>query len=327
MTTLDHINELVAIIRRRLVWILLLSALVAVASFIYHRSIKNTYSTYAKIFPLSINNSSGGSSLQSLKAQFGVMDKSDLDKIYNVIELVNSKNVSLKVVQQQTNNPKFPRIADWLMDDHNTNLRMFQKPIQVNRKDSINYFYAARDLLLANTTVSSEKTEFYSITTTAHNTDLAQAMNEAILQQLSTLYVNMTTEKPRSDLNKIRTMRDSLNAELTAVERAIAGYRDSTQFASRVMVNVPQRKLERTRAEIEQLYANTATAYQNAKFKLLSESPIFQILDKPGEPFSMIQEPAKKKAVTHGILAFIVSSLLFAIPFFWKLVRQELSRI
>lgn len=252
--------------------------------------------------------------------------KSDLDKIYNVIELVKSKNVSLKVVQQApVSTTKFKTLAEWLFYDHNEHLPMFEKKIPLSPDTNTNFF-TARDLLVANTNVTSEKTEFYTISTAAYDQNLAKELNEAILKQLSILYISMTTEKPRSDLMKIKLMRDSLNNELSAVERAIAGYRDSNQLAVKFSIGVPQKKLERTRAEIEQLYTTTATAYQNAKFKLLSESPIFQVLDKPGKPYTMITIPVKKKAMTYGILTFIFSGLWFSRKVFWKLILEELKR-
>lgn len=326
MTTVDFFQNFIHVLKRRAITIVMCSALVTIMSYVYYKSFKKTYQTYSKIFPLSINSSSGGSSLQSLKAQFGVTDKSDLDKIYNIIELVNSKNVSLKVVEQRTSLKQFPRIADWIYYDYNHNLGMFEKKIEYDPKDTLAYLYGARDILLGLTSVTSEKTEFYTITTSAHSKPLAQLLNEAILQQLSILYINMSTEKPRSDLGKIRFMRDSLNAELTAIERSIAGYRDSNLFASKYAIGVPQRKLERTRAEIEELYATTATAYQNAKFKLLSESPIFQVLDKPGEPFTENTIPAKKKAIINGILAAVLLSLLMNYKLFGQMIKDELSK-
>lgn len=325
-TTLDYIQEIFLQIKRRLIIIIILCGIVFVASYLYNKSFKIKYETYSKIFPLSINSTSGSGSLEALKAQFGMGEKSDLDKIYNVIELVNSKNVSLKVVLQPSPNKKYKRIADWILDEYNANLPMFEKKLNVTPKDSVDYYYAARDILLGQTSVNSEKTEFYTITTSAYSKALAQTLNEAILTQLSSLYISMTTEKPRSDLNKIRFMRDSLNDELTAVERRIAGYRDANQLASKVSVQVPQRQLERSRAEIEEMYANTASAYQNARFKLLSESPIFQILDKPGEPFNSIIQPAKKNAAIHSILAFVLLSFIFSSGVWFKMIKTEMAR-
>lgn len=326
-TTIEYINDIGHQIKRRLILILVLCAAVFMGSYVYNKSFKPKYETYSKIFPLSINSTTGSGSLEALKAQFGMSEKSDLDKIYNVTELVNSKNVSLKVVLQPSPNKKYKRIADWIIDEYNTKLPMFGKKMNVTPKDSVDYYFTARDIMLGQISVASEKTEFYTITTSAYSKELAQVLNEAILNQLSVLYIHMTTEKPRSDLNKIKFMRDSLNDELTNIERRIAGYRDANQMAAKMSVQVPQRQLERQRTEIEEMYANTATAYQNARFKLLSESPIFQILDKPGEPFQTKIEPAKKNAAIHAILAFFLLCFVFSSGVWMKMIKAELSKV
>lgn len=327
MTALDYIKEIGEAIKKRWPIMLFLSGVVSVLAFFYFHSFKTQYETYSKIFPLSINTSSGSSPLEAIKSQFGMSQKSDLDKIYNVIELVKSKNVSLKVVAQAPiSSTKYKNLAEWLIADYNENTPLFERKIALSA-DTFTNLLAARDLMVSKTNVTSEKTEFYSISTCAYNKSLAKELNEAILNQLSILYINMTTEKPRSDLMKIKVMRDSLNNELSAIERAIAGYRDSNQLAVKFSIGVPQRKLERTRAEIEQLYTTTATAYQNAKFKLLSESPIFQVLDKPGEPYTMIITPAKKKAMSYGLITFILAGIWFSRLVIRKLIMEELNRI
>lgn len=42
--------------------------------------------------------------MDAIKSQFGISDKTDYDKIYNVNELVNSRTISRKIVASKTNN-------------------------------------------------------------------------------------------------------------------------------------------------------------------------------------------------------------------------------
>ena len=121
-------------------------------------------------------------------------------------------------------------------------------------------------------------------------------------------------------------MRDSLKDELYAVERAIAGFQDANQLSVKYEVNIPQAKLLRTRVEIEQLYAVTVTAYQNAKFKLLSESPIFQILDYPGAPYAYSKPSSKKAALLAFFASFVVLSLFVCRKIFCRIIIDELSK-
>lgn len=322
LETLQHISQK---IKKNIVWIFLFSLIVAIITFFIVRTIKPTYSTFCKIFPLSINKSGGSSPLDAIKSQFGISDKTDYDKIYNVTELVTSKTISANIVSSGTQNKKYKQLADWILYDYNSNLPIWKKKLKWNDKDSNEKIIIAAGLFLAGTTITTDvKSGFTKIVTKFHDKKLAKEAGECILESLSSYYILLATEKPRSDLVKIRIMRDSLKQELYAVERAIAGFQDSNQLSVKYSVNIPQAKLLRTRTEIEQLYAVTVSAYQNARFKLLSESPIFQILDAPGEPYLFEKTSATKLALISFVLAFIFSILIAIRKVFYQLILREI---
>lgn len=325
-TTLETLAELKNKLKSNLILIFIVSiAVAAVYGFIVKQE-KEKFETYSKIFPLSINKSGGGSPIDAIKSQFGISDKTDYDKIYNITELVKSKRVSHKVVKARVNNKKYKSLGEWIIDDFNTHQPFFKKKIKVSTKDSNNKVYTAAGLLLSNVDVKSDKTDFTSIVTKAYNENLAKEINEIILVELSSLYISMTTEKPRNDLYKIGVLRDSLKDELYAVERAIAGFQDANQLSVKYTNSIPQAKLMRTREELEKMYETTATAYQNARFKLLSESPIFQVLDKPGPPYNSVKPSAKNAAVIAFLLSFILFSFWVCRKIFGKLIMDELAK-
>ena len=78
--------------------------------------------------------------------------------------------------------------------------------------------------------------------------------------------------------------------------------------------------------EIEELYTTAATSYQNAKFKLLSESPIFQVLDQAGPPYSYTIPNWKKFAAMAFVISFVVLCLFFCRRIFFRLIIDELSK-
>jgi uncharacterized protein involved in exopolysaccharide biosynthesis len=284
------------------------------------------YSSYSKIFPLSINKGGGSSPVDALKSQFGISDKTDYDKIYNVRELVTSKTLSAAIVQSASGLSKYPSLTAWLIEDHNAHRSFWKKKIKANPKDSIDYHITGASLLLGHTKVNNDtKTNFTTITTEAHDPNLSQVMNERILAELSNYYIRMVTEKPRTDLEKIKIMRDSLNDEMYNTERAIAGFIDANQMSVKSSTQLPQSKLVRKLKEVEQLYVNTSTSYQNAKFKLLWESPIFQVLDKAGPPYGFNKPNWKKNAVIAFILTFFLLSLFFSRKVIWRMIETELS--
>ncbi|KXK41705.1 MAG: hypothetical protein UZ11_BCD004001800 [Bacteroidetes bacterium OLB11] len=148
---------------------------------------------------------------------------------------------------------------------------------------------------------------------------------DEILFSISDYYIEFSTAKPRSDLIHIGYMRDSLRQELYKIERNIAGFQDSNVLASKASSFVPQAKMIRNKAELEQLYAVTVTAYQNARFKLLSESPIFQVLDYPSEPLTFEQPAYKKSAAIVFALSFFLSCLFVSRKPIWRFVLQDIK--
>jgi uncharacterized protein involved in exopolysaccharide biosynthesis len=326
LTTLEILKELKNQLKSNLILILIVSTIIAsIFGFITNLS-KEKYEAYSKIFPLSINKSGGSSPIDAIKSQFGISDKTDYDKIYNITELVKSKRVSHKVVKAKINNKKYKTLGDWIIDDYNTHQPFYTKKIKINSIDTNSLVYSASGLLLANVEVKSDKTDFTTIISKAYNADLAKEINENILAELSSLYISMTTEKPRDDLGKIALLRDSLKDELYAVERAIAGFQDANQLSVKYSNSIPQAKLMRTREELEKLYETTASAFQNARFKLLSESPIFQVLDKAGPPYNSTRPSAKNAAVVAFAMSLFFLSFFVCRKIFWKLILNELSK-
>lgn len=321
--TLENIKQT---IKANLIWIFGISIIVASIQAIISRSIDGVSQTHSKIFPLSMNKGGGASPIDAIKMQFGISDKTDYEKIYNVNELVTSKTISTNIVRSMPPNKKYKTFAAWLLDDYNQHLPFWQNKIVVDQTDTNSLYITGAGLLLGNTTIDNDiKTGFTTIYTKAHDETLALAMNEAILKELSDFYILMSTEKPRTDLYKIKIMRDSLQDELSGIERAIAGFIDSNQYSVKTETQLPQYKLMRMQKEIEELYTITATSYQNAKFKLLSESPIFQVLDFAGAPYDYTKPNWKKLSVIAFAVSFFLMCLWVCRKIFGRIILEELS--
>lgn len=326
ITNSNYIWQILVRIKNRLVITIILSIVLSILVAVFFATQETKIETYSKIFPLSFSKSSN-SPLDAIKAQFGITDKTDYSVIYNIKELVNSKTLSTRIVSSKPfRKSKFKNLAEWIINDHNTHLTFFEKKVKISPKDSDKVIHTGAALMLKATEVNLEKSEFTKITTSTHNKDLSRDINLAILSEISEYYIQVATEKPRTDLNKIKFIKDSLKDELGGIEAALAGFQDANQLSVKYSTGIPQAKLMRDRAEIEQLYATTAAAYQNARFKLLSESPIFQILDYPGEPFNYITPPWKRMAILSFIGFFILFSLFFARGVFFQILKDELNK-
>lgn len=325
--THNNFKEISNNIKANIIIIILFALILSIATYFIIKTDKGYYSCYSKIFPLGANKSMVGGPLDAIKSQFGISDKTDVDKIFNVSELLTSRTIARKIIQTNSQNPKFKKLSDWILYDYNSNLPIWEKKIVPDKKDTNSVLYISTTLLHSAVTISTDaKTSFTKITARFHDKDLAKIVSDEILLSLSEYYISFVTAKPRLDLISIGLMRDSLKKELYGLERNIAGFQDSNQFSNKASVFVPQQKAFRNKAELEQLYAVTVTAYQNARFKLLSESPIFQVLDYPSAPFLFEELPFKKITAISFFLFCIIFIIIVNRKVIWRYVVQDIQQ-
>jgi len=319
--TLEIIQQLIKQIRKNIFWVALLSLIFGLINSFFAYQKAPLYKSYSKIFPLTAD---GGDPLSSMKAQFGMSQQSNLSKYYNVNELVSSKNISRQIVTYPTNNIKYKKLYEWVIEDYN-NQQFWNsnkiKPIS----DSLDKIITASDLMTAATVVKVEKSDFTSIECTTGNPELSLRLNECIIQCLSDFYINSKTEKARTDLMRIGLLKDSLKGSLDYIESAQAGFVDNSKYVVKEVANLPQLKLQRLYEEIAEQYRTTAMAYQNANFKLLSESPIFQVLDKPVGPVKKLKDSWIKAFIIGFLLSFIVILLFSIRQLIFNLILKELK--
>jgi hypothetical protein len=319
---INIINEIKLKLKSNLIWILILSSTVATIKYFLSKKEPRLYLSYSKIFPLT--NGENNDPLAGIKSQFGIGASSDLSTYYNVQELVSSKNLSRRIVQYPSNNIKEPQLFNWIINDQNKFKKFYEKKSTLS-KDSIENIIFASELLSNIITIKKEKTEFTSISCTTADEMLSLRLNEVVLQCLSDYYFQSKTEKARTDLIRIGQLRDSLKNSLDIIEKAQAGNNDNLRFIQDESAMLPQIKLARLHDEVEEQYKTTAMAFQNANFKLLYESPIFQVLDKPIGPLYFTKASSSKAAMIAFIISFILFCIIAIRKVIWQLVLSELA--
>jgi len=326
LSILDIIIALRDKIKKWLPVSLIIATIVGVLLGIYFKGQPREYFATAKIFPLSANSAKGSSSpLGQLQQKFG-MQTDGSGQIYDINELIKSKRLSFEVVGKKTINKKYNKIYEWLVADKNSQLKWRQKPSKLT-KDSLRNLIIGRGILLGRVEVEKSENGYTSLKVMAYDKELAKEINEIILVVLSDFYIQFVTEKPKTDLVKIQKMKDSLSIELADIERAIAGVQDRSAYTAKAYVGLPQIKLRRKEAEIQAVYSTTVNALQNARFKLLSESPIFQVLDYPGEPYQSQKPDWKFPAIAGFVITFLLLSLWFCRKIFRKIIVEELRKV
>jgi hypothetical protein len=284
-------------LKRQFYWVILLAAIGGGIAYYNASKIKTRYKSYSKIFPMGADG--GGSIGGALGEQLGLTSgPSGAGKYYNVQELVNSRNLSRTIVNQAAvpSDPSRPLYLA-IIEDFNKGQSSKKDQITLSKNAEDNIRLAA-EVLKKNTTVILEKSEFTTIQCYAYNDSLSLRLNECILAALSDYYIHTKTEKARYDLAKIGNLRDSLKDALNLVEKALLDFAQRTKYLTDSTILMPRIKLERLRSELADQYNTATMSHQNANFMLLSQSPIFQILDKPTGPVSVELPPVKKNTIT-----------------------------
>lgn len=318
-------------LKKRWIYIFILSLIPAILIGIYFYSQPGVYTCTSKIFPLSANSAKNSANpLEILKGKLGI-EGGGADA-FNLNELVKSKSVALKVINVRSNNKEHENqpIYKLLIKEYNDNLGWFADTMMYiprTGNDSLNIQFFAMGAYRNAVAIEELPTGFTILKTKAYTQELAKELNENILLTISNFYIDFVTEKPRSDLKLIQNMKDSLSSELAAVEKAIAGQVDQSAFGVKASVGLNKARLERRFQEIASIYQTTAATLQNAKFQLLSESPIFQVLDYPGAPYGFDVKPWKKFALAAFVFFAIMWSLFFCRKIIWNVIIRELAKV
>lgn len=319
---LETISILGKQLLKSLVYILPISIVIGGANAYITKQKPAIYTSYSKIFPLSTGNGNDASSL--IKAQFGLGGASDEGRYYNINELVNSNTLSRSIVQYPTNDANNSKLYEWIIKDYNSGKYWSSEKVALS-KDSMENIITASHLVRNQIKIKTEKSDFTAIKVNANNSQLALRINECILSSLSDFYIQSKTQKARKDLESIKALQDSLYKALDAVQRASLGFQDDTKYLVKDAPLLPKIKLEQLSEELTEAYKVTSATRQNANFRLLNESPIFQVLDKPVGPVDSVKESVKKAFLIAFSIAFILLALFSIRKFIFQIILAELK--
>ncbi len=320
---LEYLIFLLKKLKKKIPLVLVLSLLLSVFYFFKTKHYPTTYKSYSKIFPLIKDE--GSDPLSSIKGRLGMAGSNFNSTYYNVVELLNSRTISRKIVTYPTENINYQKLCEWLIKDADKRIPFWQSPVGVSNDSFKNIVYAA-NLLRANSQIRIEKSEFIVIECTATSDTLALIMNKNIIRALSDFYIASKTEKSRLDISNLRLMVDSLKSAMNKIELAKTGNLDEIRYLVDNKATITQLKLERMYEEVAKQYMVSSEAYQNAKFRLLYESPIFQTLDEPDRPVTSITPKIKLNTFIVFLIVFLLISLLFISKDLFRILKNEFNK-
>lgn len=141
---------------------------------------------------------------------------------------------------------------------------------------------------------------------------------KTIIQTVSDYYINNTTQKERETLSAITLTVDSTYRALTEAEDIYAKWKDASSRFIKMQGSIEELRLKRNVEVLSAIYAAEIQNKEMAKFLVLSETPVLQIIDEPN--LALEKDRIKKKIalLLGGLIGGCISCgyLIFKKEFF-----------
>ena len=266
-------------------------------------------------------NETGGQGLNSIlnfASQIGIgMPESEItgDKVQDLIQ--SQSIISASLLSKTSNNQL---IANELIDSLH-----LQKRIKKYLKTDVDFRFKndnldnmdAKEIRVINWLCSTIREKFLNIkinkseiiecAITTTNQLSSKILCEQLVSHASNFYINKKIEKNKVLYQLVQNRFDSLRQVLFDKEILFNKNIDATKLNIRQAGTFDQNVLKRELSILGIMYNETAQNLDKVKFEIESETPIFQLIDKPHLPL----EPMQLKPVLMIFLTLFFSFLLF----------------
>ena len=321
-------KDVMAFIKTKWLWLLILGVLGSGIGFFYAKFQKPKYT--AKLTFGFVEGDSKGAGLGSLASSLGVDIGGGSAGVFsgdNLIELMKSSLLIEKTLLSQikvNNKPQLliNRYIDFNKPKNPKPLKPGDRPAVTYQSDDRSSFSLEQDSFLALVSKKILKTDLLvskkdkklsivNVSFTGEDQVFAKSFTQILTQTVTEFYIETKTGQMRRNIDKMEHKVDSIKIALNAAMYGAAAAVDQNQYLVRGIGEVPQ---VRKRLEIQVLstmYAEMLKNLELSKNILAKEQPIIQLIDEPRFPLEK-----KKTGLLLGTFAGGFVSLLLAVLFF-----------
>ncbi|AWL09282.1 hypothetical protein G9H64_05400 [Aquirufa nivalisilvae] len=187
-------------------------------------------------------------------------------------------------------------------------------PSQANEQDR-NIMNAIYEYLKGNTVISNEnpKSSFLTMTVETRNDTLSYTWSKLYLKTVTEFYIQTKTKKSKELLVIMDKRVDSLRSALYYTQGKLANYNDQNQQIIYQRARITAERLQMNSSQLQSMYFEAVRNFDNLKFSLIKESPLFTIISDSELPTKIevyFWGPITLVAVVIGML---ITSLLIYI--------------
>ena len=170
--------------------------------------------------------------------------------------------------------------------------------------------------------LQSDEANIINLSYTSVNDEFAKIFVEALIEQMSEMYISHQTAQTNNTLDFLSSRSDSVFMELEIAEEEFAKVKDINQRIVKASGRLKELKLMRRVEVLNTMYLEIVKNLELSKLTLLNQTPIIQIIDKPILPLE-VKENSK---IFLGLLAAFLGGFLSLTFFvFRKLFKDALS--
>lgn len=170
--------------------------------------------------------------------------------------------------------------------------------------------------------LQSDDANIINLSYTSVNDEFAKVFVEALIEQMSEMYITYQTAQASNTLSFLNNRADSVFVELEIAEEEFAKVKDINQRIVKASGRLKELQLMRRVEVLNAMYLEIVKNLELSKLTLLNQTPIIQIIDKPILPL----EVEAKSITALGLLgAFLGGFLSLFFFIFRKLFKDALS--
>ena len=284
------------------------------------------------------NQRSGSGSLGSLSgmaSQFGMDIGSQKNTTFsqnNILEFLKSRGVVEEALMQSREINKtddlliehylyFNKIKESWGEDEDLNPVSFHSRLS-QENDSVSGGIW-RDIIENKLIVElkSDEANIINLSYTSLNEEFAKAFVEALIEQMSKMYITHQTAQASNTLDFLTSRADSVFMELEIAEEEFAKVKDINQRIVKASGRLKELQLMRRVEVLNTMYLEIVKNLEISKLTLLNQTPIIQIIDKPILPLELVEN---SKTVLGFLGAFLGGFLSLSFFIFGKLFKDAL---
>jgi uncharacterized protein involved in exopolysaccharide biosynthesis len=274
-------------------------------------------------------------SMSGMASQFGFDIGSSSNTTFsqnNILELLKSRGVVEAALMQ---NRKVNKTNDLLIE-HYLDLNKIKDSWKTNKdinpvsfhgiltqdNDSISgdvWKNIIEDKLVVE--LQSDKANIINLSYRSVNDEFAKMFVEALIEQMSEMYITYQTAQASNTLSFLNNRADSIFIELEIAEEEFAKVKDINQRIVKASGRLKELQLMRRVEVLNAMYLEIVKNLELSKITLLNQTPIIQIIDKPILPLNQEIKPKSLLGILGAFLGMFLSVFFFV---FRKLFNDAL---